>query len=177
MKNQLRANLEFGAQLVIAIGIIVVAGLLVKQHFFPASTGFAKATQVSAGEKLNVPNVDWQQNRKSLVFFLQKGCRYCDASASFYRQLIADADNKGVQSLAILPNSIEDARQYLQSLQLPVKNVQTGSLASYKIHGTPTVLFVDGNGIVKRVWYGAMLGPEEEAEMRNGLWKLFEGPH
>lgn len=177
MKNQFRANLELGAQLVIAIGIIVVAGLLVKQHFFPASTGFAKATQISAGEKLSVPNIDWEQNKKSLVFFLQKGCRYCDASAHFYQQLIADADSKGVQSLAILPNSIEDARQYLESLQLPVKNVQTGSLASYKIHGTPTVLFVDRDGIVKSVWYGAMLGPEQETEMRNGLGKLFEAPN
>jgi thioredoxin-related protein len=171
MQNNIRANLELGAQIAIAIAVVVVAGVLVKRQVFPSQTR-SNAPQINAGEKLNVPNVDWEQNKKSLVFFLQKGCHYCSSSAPFYRQLIADATSKNVKSLAILPNSADDARQYLQSLELPIENLQTGSLASYKVNGTPTVLFVDRHGIVRSVWFGA--APEREKEMRDRLDQLFE---
>jgi thioredoxin-related protein len=50
--------------------------------------------------------------------------------------------------------------------------VQRGSLAEYKIHGTPTLLFVDHQGIVKNVWFGYM--PERQAEVRDQLNKLFD---
>lgn len=171
MQNKIRANLELGAQITIATAVVVVAGALVKRQVFPSPTR-TSAPQINAGEKLNVPNVDWERNQKSLVFFLQKGCHYCSDSAPFYRQLIAAAAKKNVKSLAILPNSAEDARQYLQSLELPIENIQSGSLASYKVNGTPTVMFVDHHGIVRSVWIGA--APEREQEMRHRLDQLFE---
>lgn len=171
MQDKTRANLELGAQIAIAIAVVVVAGVLVKRQVFP-SPNRANAPQINAGEKLNIPNVDWERNKKSLVFFLQKGCVYCTSSAPFYRQLIADATSKNVKLVAILPNSSDDARQYLQSLELSIKNIQTGSLASYKVNGTPTVLFVDRYGIVRSVWFGA--APEREKEMRERLAQLFE---
>jgi len=171
VENKTRANLELGAQIAIAIAIVVVAGVLVKRQVFP-SPSRTNAPQINAGEKLNVPNVDWERNEKSLVFFLQKGCRYCTSSAPFYRQLIADASNKNVKSLAILPNSATEARQYLQSLELPIDDLQIGSLASYKVNGTPAVMFVDRHGIVRSVWFGA--APEREKEMRDKLDQLYE---
>lgn len=171
MQNKIRANLELGAQITIAIAVVVVAGVLVKRQVFPSPTR-TSAPQINAGEKLNVPNVDWERNQKSLVFFLKKGCHYCSDSAPFYRQLIADATNKNVKSLAILPNSAEEARQYLQSLELPIDDLQIGSLASYKVNGTPAVMFVDRHGIVRSVWFGA--APEREKEMRDKLDQLYE---
>jgi F plasmid transfer operon protein len=171
MKRNIRADLELGAQVVIAIAVLVVAGVLVKRQVFP-SPSRTSAPQINAGEKLNVPNVDWERNRKSLVFFLQKGCHYCTESAPFYRQLIADAARKNISSLAILPNSADDSRQYLQSLGLPIENVQTGPLASFKVNGTPTVMLVNQQGIVMSVWFGA--APEREKEIRDKLDHLFD---
>jgi thioredoxin-related protein len=171
MPNNIRANLELGAQLAIAISIVIVAGVLVKRQVF-SSPARVNAPQINAGEKLTVPNVNWEQNKKTLVFFLQKGCHYCSESAPFYRQLIASAESKNVKLLAIFPNTADDARQYLQSLDLRIENLQTGPLTSYKVNGTPTVLFVDHHGIVRNVWFGA--APEREQEIRNRLGKLFE---
>lgn len=170
MQNKIRANVELTAQIVIAIAIVVVAGVLVKRQLFSSPTR-SHAPQINAGEKLVIPNVDWEQNKKSLVFFLQKGCVYCAAAAPFYRQLIADASNKNVTLVAILPNSDDESRQYLKSLELPIEHIQTASLSSYKINGTPTVLFVDHQGTVLSVWFGA--APERENEMREKLDKLF----
>jgi thioredoxin-related protein len=166
MRNNIRANLELGIQITIAIAIVAVAGVLVKRNLF-STPNRSLAPQINAGEKLNVSNVDWEQNNKSLVFFLQKGCVYCAASAPFYRQLIAEANIKHVKSLAILPNSMEDARQYLKSLDLPIENIQIGSLTAYKVNGTPTLLFVDRHGTVRNAWFGTP--SEREGEVRKRL--------
>jgi peroxiredoxin len=172
MRSNLRANVELGAQIAIAVAVVVVAGVLVQRNLFPQQVNPASLPRINAGERLNVPNVDWKQNKKSLVFFLKKDCAYCASSAPFYRQLIEDASKRNVTSLAILPNSVDEANKYLQYLELPIENVQTGSLSSYKITGTPTVLFVDSQGIVRSVWFGA--APEREKEMRDKLVELFD---
>jgi peroxiredoxin len=172
MRSNLRANVELGAQIAIAVAVVVVAGVLVQRNLFPQQVNPASLPRINAGERLNVPNVDWKQNKKSLAFFLKKDCAYCASSAPFYRQLIEDASKRNVTSLAILPNSVDEANKYLQYLELPIENVQTGSLSSYKITGTPTVLFVDSQGIVRSVWFGA--AAEREKEMRDKLVELFD---
>jgi len=172
MRNNLRANVELTAQIVIAVAVVVAAGVLVKRSFFPGRATSASVARISAGERLDVPNVDWRQNKKSLVFFLRKDCTYCTSSAPFYRSLIEDASKRNVKSLAILPDSLEEARKYLRYLELPIDNVQTGSLPAYKISGTPTVLYVDSQGIVRSVWFGA--STERQKEMRDTLVALFD---
>jgi len=175
MSNSFRANLELGVNIVIAIAIVVVAGIVVKRHFSPDQMNRGNLqlhSQVLKGTRMNIPDVDWEQNKKSLVLFLKKDCTYCTSSAPLYRQLIADASQRNVKSLAILPDSVEEGRNYINSLDLPIEDVRSGSLPSYKIAGTPTVLFVDHQGTVKSVWVGAV--PGREKEMRDELVALFE---
>lgn len=172
MPKNVRANIELGVQIAIAIAVLAVAGVVVKRYLFPQQVNPGSLPRITKGERLNVPNVDWQQNKKSLVFFLMKDCKYCKSSAPFYRQLIEEAAKRNVKWLAVLPNSVEESRQYLQELDLPIEDVQTGSLSSYKIPGTPSVLFVDRQGIVKSVWIG--VDPGREKEMRNELILLFD---
>ena len=171
MQSKVRANIELTAQVIIALAVVVAAAALVKRTFYPGQ-GNPNLPRISAGERLNIPDVNWEQNKKSLVFFLKKDCPYCTSSAPFYRQLLEEASKRNVKSLAILPNSVDEARKYLQYLELPIENVQTGLLASYKISGTPTVLFVDSQGIVRSAWFGA--APEREKEMPDQLVALFD---
>jgi hypothetical protein len=172
MRANLKANIELVAQVVIAIAIVVVAGVLVKRLVFPGLASVAALPRINAGDKLTVPNVDWAQNKKSLVFFLKKDCPYCTSSAPFYRQLIQDAAQRNVKCVAVLPNSPEEARKYLNYLELQIENVQTGPLAPLNVTGTPTILLVNGNGIVLSAWFGAQ--PDREKQMRDKLVALFE---
>jgi peroxiredoxin len=172
MPKNLRSNIELGAQILIALAVVIAAGVLVKRSIFPRQPSPENRPRINAGEKLNVPNVDWAQNKKSLVFFLKKDCSFCTSSAPFYRQLLEEAAKRQVKSLAILPDSDQEAREYIAYLKLPIDTVQTGSLEPYKITGTPTVLFVDRQGIVRNVWFGA--AREREKEMRDKLVDLFE---
>lgn len=172
MPKNLRSNIELGAQIVIALAVVVAAGVLVKRNIFPRQPSPENRPRINAGEKLNVPNVNWEQNKKSLVFFLKKDCVFCTSSAPFYRQLLEEASKRKVKSLAILPDSDQEAREYIAYLKLPIDTVQTGSLDTYKITGTPTVVFVDRQGIVRNVWFGA--AREREKEMRDKLVQLFD---
>ena len=172
MPSNLRANIELAAQIVIAIAVLVSAGVLIKRNVFPGQPNFASLPRINPGEHLSIPTVNWEKNEKSLVFFLRKDCAYCTSSAPFYRQLIEDAAKRNVKCVAVLPNSLDEARKYLQYLELPIEDIQTGSLSAYKISGTPTVLFVDSQGIVCSAWFGA--SPQQEQEMRNKLLALFD---
>jgi len=171
MRANVRANIELTAQVVIAIAIVITAGVLVKRTVFPGQVS-GRMPSINAGERLTVPNVDWSQNKKTLVFFLKKDCTYCTSSAGLYRQLVEDATQRNVKCLAVMPNTPEEARKYLHYIELPIENIYTRSLGDYKISGTPTVLFVDESGIVRSVWIGAQT--DREQEMRDQLVALFD---
>jgi len=172
MRASLRANIELVTQIVIAIAIVIAAGVLVKRTVFSGWGNGERAPGIVAGDRLNVPTIDWAQNKKSLVFFLKKDCPYCTSSADLYRQLLDEAAKRNVKCIAVLPNSPEDARKYLQYLELPFEKVYTGPIEDNKINGTPTIVFVDESGIVKSVWIGAQT--EREKEMRDTLVQLFD---
>ena len=172
MRAGLRANIELVTQAVVAIAIVITAGVLVKRTVFSAEGNSARSPRINTGDRLNVPTIDWAQNKKSLVFFLKKDCPFCTSSANFYRQLIDEASKRNVQCIAVLPNSPEEARKYLQYLELPFENIYTGPVEDSRISGTPTVVFVDQNGIVKSVWIGAQT--DREKEMRDTLVHLFD---
>lgn len=171
MSNNARANIELGVNIVIAVAIVVVAAVVVKRYAFsPVNPG--SSPRITKGERLDIPNVDWKQNEKSLVFFLMKDCTYCNSIAPFYRELIEDASKRNVKLIAILPNSVEEGRKYVRSLDLPIDHVQTGSFSLYKVPGAPSVLFVDDQGTVRSVWLGA--APGREKEMRDELVASFD---
>ena len=172
MRN-LRSNIETGSQVIIALAVVAIAGVAAARYI-SSRTHYANKPRVKIGEQLNVPNVNWENNKKTLVFFLMKDCVYCAASARFYRELIDEASKRNVKSLAVFPNSIEEARKYIQYLDLPIQDIQTGSLADYKISGTPTLLFIDRRGTVRGACFGA--APEKEKEMRDNLVRLFDSP-
>jgi thioredoxin-related protein len=159
MPNSLRSNIEFGAQIVIAIAVLLVAGIIVKRNFFPEGRTMPA---IRAGERLNLADIDWKQNKKSLVFFLNKDCHYCTSSATVYRQLKEEARKQNVKSLAVFPHSIEEAKAYLESIQLSFDEIHSSPLAPYKIPGTPTVLFVNSSGTVEKVWFGDVSGREKQ---------------
>ena len=172
MQNSLRSNIELTAQIVIAIAVLVVAGIFVKRQFFEDGRTTFNMPAISAGERLNLADIDWKQNKKSLVFFLNKDCHYCTSSAPVYRQLTEEAQKLNVKSLAVFPHSIEEAKVYLKSIQLSFDEIYSSPLAPYKITGTPTVLFVNSSGTVEKVWIGDV--SDREKQMREEFLTLAE---
>jgi energy-converting hydrogenase Eha subunit F len=50
MRSNLRANVELGAQIAIALAVVVVAGVFVKRNLFPQQVNPASLPRIGAGE-------------------------------------------------------------------------------------------------------------------------------
>lgn len=79
MRN-VRPNIEIVSQLIIAIAVVAIAGVTAARYL-SSRTNDVNRSRVKVGEQLNVPNINWEDNKKTLVFFLMKDCVYCAASA------------------------------------------------------------------------------------------------
>jgi hypothetical protein len=122
----------------------------------------------SIGAKLSLQGVDWSQSKRNLVLALSTGCHFCSESADFYQRLIPSAESSGVRVLAVLPQSISDSRSYLEKLGVTVSEVVQSPLSAVEASGTPTVLLVDGKGLIQKAWVGK-LPPEQEDQVLAGL--------
>jgi peroxiredoxin len=174
--NNIKSKIEFSLNIVVVIAIVIVAVVIVRQYVSPLRVDHGGNTrqraQALVGTRLTVTGVDWRQNKKSVVFFLQKDCPACKIAAPFYRQLIDEASRRDVKRLAILPDPLEEGQQYVRSLDLRIDGVQSAELSSYKITSIPTVLYVNSDGVVKGAWIGA--APDRENETRTELVALLE---
>lgn len=87
-------------------------------------------------------------------------CHFCSESAPFYKTL---ASNKGdTRIVAVLPQSIEEGKKYLEKLGVMVDDVKQVALDEIGVSGTPSVLLVDNSGVVKNVWFGKLPADKEQ---------------
>lgn len=82
----------------------------------------------------------------------------------FQRVVKEGGAGSSLRLLAILPQPTGEARQYLSSEGVRVDDVRQVPLESIGVSGTPTLLLVDGAGIVTDLWVGKV-PPEEEDQV------------
>jgi hypothetical protein len=158
---------ELAANIAIVVVALLVVAVVVKQNLL-GSTGSSRH-QVSAGEKISVPGVDWSSHDKTVVLAISQGCHFCSESAPFYQRLIqAVRANSDAHLVAVLPQEDAEARRYVESLGLKIDDIRKVSLDSIGVAGTPTLILVDRGGMVKKVWVG-QLPPEKEPEVMGSV--------
>ena len=172
--TSLRSKIELILNVVTVAAIVVVAGVTVNRYLTPRHVHAHVDWRGEAlvGTRMTVPNVERGLHRKTLVLFLQKDCSACKVAAPLYRQLIAEASKRGVKSVAILPDSLEEGIRYLHSHDLRADQVQSENLSRYRISSIPTALVLDGEGVVRGAWSGA--APDRENETRTRVVALLE---
>ncbi|MPY86870.1 MAG: redoxin family protein [Luteitalea sp.] len=158
-------------EVVANVAIIVVAlflGVILLQMFV-LSPRNAGQPEIAAGTKVSLDEVQWEKSKQTLVLALAVGCGFCTESAPFYQQLVKETANKSdVQLIAVLPQEIGEARQYLDSLKVSIKEVRQHPLSSLNVVGTPTLILVNNKGEVTDSWIGR-LQADEEAEVLKRL--------
>jgi hypothetical protein len=146
------------ADVIIALSCLTVAGLLVEQRFFRTETKPASAQQQAGpslvGRRLpEIAGVSFNQSPHTLLIVMRSTCKFCDASAPFWQRLI-ESRQGSVQNLrvvAISDESAEISHEYLRRHGLTVDSVVSGKVPT---PGTPTLLLVDSQGVVKESWIG-----------------------
>ena len=168
MLTSLSKKIELIANVAIIVVACLLATVLVKNYFFTKSserTNTSESQSVqSQSQPVNSPtvsslDVDWKQNKQTLILAISSSCHFCTESAPFYKKL---AQNKGdTRLVALLPQSVEEGKKYLERLGVSVDEVRQSSLDQIGVHGTPSLLLVDSSGVVKNFWVGKLPADKE----------------
>lgn len=111
---------------------------------------------IATGTKLALRDANWRSGEDSMVLAISTTCSFCNQSAGFYRDLISQCKQQHVRTIAVLPQSTAEAGSYLKDKGIAVDEVRQAKLPDLRINGTPTLLLVDGSGVVKSVWVGKL---------------------
>jgi rhodanese-related sulfurtransferase len=150
----------------IVVAALVLSGLLFKKYLLPLSPNAAAAkTNVAPGSRLSLPATNWSPNTKTLLLFLHSECSYCASSAAFYQRLLTEtARSSDVKLLALFSDADAGSEKYLHEANLSALESKQTDLASFGVSSTPTLVLVNGDGVVLEVWKGK-LSPKQEAAL------------
>lgn len=149
---------------VIGAGFVFVVSLgwFALRHTSSTST---PRPAIARGTKITLPGLDWSGSPQTLVLVLSTDCKYCTASAPFYRRIVSQgAQTHNTRLIALLPQAPNESREYLAKLAIKVDALQQSALASVGAKGTPTLILVNASGVVIQSWEG-LLPPYAESEV------------
>lgn len=163
MTNKLTKGLEVSANVAIILAAVLLGAVLVKQQLLGGTRTQASGSQlgVAVGAKFTVPNVNWNENNRTLLLALSTTCHFCTESAPFYQRLVKES---GVRLIAVVPQDVAEGKLYLNRLGVPIDDIRQMSLDSIGVAGTPTLLLVDDEGRVSGRWVGK-LDADREADL------------
>jgi hypothetical protein len=101
----------------------------------------------------------------SLVLYTSPNCQYCVKSEPFHRSLQSLARKRSMPLYIAVPKA-GPGRKYVTRSGLTGGAVVEWKSISVRPHGTPTVILVDGKGIVQRVWLGALDARQQSEVLR-----------
>ena len=160
--NKINQRINIAVNIAIVL-VVVLIGIVAARNYLPSLRH--RNYHVAAGSNVSLAGVDWRKNEQTLLLVLDTKCAYCKASAPFYRELArAAAQNRGVQLVAVLPQDIQESKQYLSDLNVPIDDVRQSSFDLLGVQGTPTLILVNQNGKVEQSWPGK-LPPDGETEV------------
>jgi hypothetical protein len=158
--NTSMKRLEVAVNVAILCAFLMVAALAA-QRFWSARTN-ARITSPEIGTKVSLAGVDWSKSDRNLVLALSTKCPFCSQSAPFYKELVPDAEQRGIQIIAVLPQALPESRSYLNGLGVDVQNILQSPLDSVKAKATPTLLIVDKTGTINKAWVGKLESQQEK---------------
>jgi thioredoxin-related protein len=169
--NKTHQKIELVANILIIVVALLLGGVIVQKYFFAPPSAVSNQPprlEPKIGLAMNVPDVNWSQQPKTLILALQSGCRFCNESAPFYKRVIESVKDKNVKLVAVFPTAVEESAAHLQKLGLSNMEVKQSSLGSLQVSGTPTLILTNEKGEVTNYWVGK-LSPDKETEVINKL--------
>lgn len=172
MSNGLFKKTELLANIAIIVVALLLGVVLVKRYLLPGNEAAPTRNpdpRIPAGSKATLTGVDWAKNGQTLLLVLSRDCHFCTESAPFYQRLTRETSGRAdVHLIALLPQQVEEGKKYLDNLGVSINEIRQAAPSSTGASGTPTLILVDANGIVKNSWVGKLSAPEE-SEILNQL--------
>jgi thiol-disulfide isomerase/thioredoxin len=149
--------LEKAANIAVIVGVVVFITVVVTDKLAPHATkpALSDPARQLLGKTISLPGTQLSQSRNSLVLVLSTACHFCKASLPFYKELASKSLGR-VDVVAVLPQPLSEAQDYIQQAAVPATRVVSADLATIGVSGTPTVLLLDRTGKVQDVWVGQL---------------------
>lgn len=147
----------------------IVVGMLVGKTYLSFKRHrMLPDAHLTVGSSLTLPGIDWANSDRTLVLILQKGCHFCSESAPFYRRIVSETlGHTGLRLLAVLPQDVNEAKGYLNDLDVRIEEVKQAHLGAIRVSGTPTLVLVDHTGKVTNLWVGKLTAEGESAVLNS----------
>jgi thioredoxin-related protein len=168
MTSKVHQRVELLTNITIIIVAVMFGYFLIQNFLSPKQPQPQPIKEIAKGTKINLADVDWQSNQKTILLVMQKGCHFCTESMPFYKTLIQKASEKSVKVVAVLPNSLEESNKYLKENGIQIQEIRQSSLGKIDVQGTPTLLLLNEKGEVSNSWVGK-LPSEKEKEVISQL--------
>jgi hypothetical protein len=146
--------LERIANVAITVGVIVFIVVALRGDFALHRTALVSQPDL-VGKPIALVGVDFPRDRKSIVIVMSTTCHFCQQSLPFYRELTEKSKGQ-LNVIAVLPQPPSEARTFLSNAGVKADQIVTASPDAVGVRGTPTVLLVNNNGVVERVWLGEL---------------------
>lgn len=160
--HRIREKIETLANVATILVAILIAVVLVRQS---VSNHNSKEPPSLIGKRLSIAGKPFKPEKTTLVLVLSTNCRFCTESAPFYRRLIDRTEGKRkFELVGVFPQGLESVHNYLQGLGLNIPEVYQATMNSLGLTSTPTIVVVDGRGVVTHMWVG-QLPPDREREV------------
>jgi len=169
----LQGRVETTANIATILVAVLLSAVLVKVYLVPIASPRkpAPANEAAIGTSLKgrIPGVDWSKNGKTLVLAISTKRHFCQESTAFYRKLQHEV-GKSVKMVAVAPQTSAEIAGYLSSEGVHVDDVRQAVMGEIGVRGTPTMILVNGAGVVAKIWVGK-LRPEQEQQVMAALIK------
>src|SRR6266851_1106767 len=147
-------GLEIATNIAVLAMCCLVGTLVIRSHFFPRNPLSSKGPTL--GSQVNLPQAQWSGANQTIVLAINTECHFCSESAPFYQKLSKAALDKHDRVIAVLPQTISVAKEYLDAKQVAVDTVIQAPLNSVGVSATPTLILVDSMGRVTATWIGKL---------------------
>lgn len=120
------------------------------------------APDYKSGDELRwTSKIDLNKGDQTLLMFLRSGCGYCTASMGFYRKLAEMRVARTTTTRLVVFSTDDPAtlKDYLQRHDVAVDEAVSLRIDEYqrfRVRGTPTMVLVGRDGVVRRVWIGQL---------------------
>jgi thioredoxin-related protein len=167
-RGSFSSKIETAANVATLLTAVLLSVVLVKTYFLPTPSRSplpvraAESVTVGTSLKKQLSDIDFNKNGQTLILVLSSHCHFCTESAPFFRQL-SEKSGKRFKIVAVLPQSVTEAQDYLKREGVHVDQLKQISLDTLGVAGTPTMLLLDKRGTVMESWVG-MLNPEAQSQ-------------
>lgn len=158
--------------MIVLVGVVVLVVIGIRYTSFFSVTGrvFQPSVEQAVGEQLDPATVgiDFEAGARTLIMVLHSDCQFCQQSMPFYRRVLEfdTADTQVVVATSHDDNGIDD---YLASERVEPDALVFVEPRKLPVAGTPTLLLVDGQGLITHAWIGLLNG-DREAEVISALF-------